>query len=312
MACEYCFQNVSINRTSGLPERVSAATWDPATVASVVQFVKEAIACNSLEGVELLLFGGEPLLVPRRCEELIRALQPLGLRSTSVVTNGVLCNHPTVERLRDAGLKRIQITIDGSPTNHDRVRVGPRREPTYQRILSNIAACSVVEGLTWQFRVNVGFEKLSQTVSTITDLARASSPSRNEIYFALIRDYPIAGAVVTPRESITAQEVGAWVNAALAAGFEVLAPSEGFCIYCTERDGRFGAAVGADGFLYSCCETADRPEWRVGHPRFGYVRDQEDIAGRWKKCGQDALPHENPDGHVEAFILDALREANQL
>ncbi len=312
LACDYCFQNVSINPTTMIPERIPAASWDPETIMSVVRFVQDSIDEHSLDGVELLLFGGEPLLVPKRCEELMVALQPLNLHSTSIVTNGVLCDRVTIERLRNAGLKRIQITIDGSPVNHDRVRVGPRREPSYQRILANMAACSAVDGLSWQVRVNVGRERLCDTLPVITDLARAARPDRTEIYFALLRDYPIEGATNTERLPISSTEVDEWVDAALAAGFEVLAPSAGFCTYCTERNGRFGAVIGADGFLYSCWETADRPEWRVGHPRSGYLQDQETVVARWKNCGQGALPHQNQEGHVEAFILDALRKAKRL
>ena len=71
----------------------------------------------------LRLTGGEPLL-HRRLEELIAALQPLRQRSVddprgrlqeiALTSNGVLLTAARARALREAGLDRITLSLDGS------------------------------------------------------------------------------------------------------------------------------------------------------------------------------------------------------
>ncbi len=69
------------------------------------------------------LTGGEPLLHPQIVEYVAR-LTAAGLRP-ALNTNGSLLNVELVRRLEEAGLRDINISLDGLGETHDRLRNGP-------------------------------------------------------------------------------------------------------------------------------------------------------------------------------------------
>jgi radical SAM protein with 4Fe4S-binding SPASM domain len=72
-------------------------------------------------GVPVVLFsGGEPLLRPDLLG-LIRRAASLGMRAV-LSTNGTLIDSPTAERLRQAGVGYVGISLDGLGAIHDRFR----------------------------------------------------------------------------------------------------------------------------------------------------------------------------------------------
>lgn len=64
--------------------------------------------------------GGEPLCHPG-WERIAVRLRDLGIR-TKLITNGVLLGPATAARIRDAGIARVGVSIDGLEATHDRVR----------------------------------------------------------------------------------------------------------------------------------------------------------------------------------------------
>lgn len=68
----------------------------------------------------LLFSGGEPLVRPAVLD-LIAYANALGHRCT-LSTNGLLIDHAMADRLAEAGLKYVGISIDGVPSRHDRLR----------------------------------------------------------------------------------------------------------------------------------------------------------------------------------------------
>jgi MoaA/NifB/PqqE/SkfB family radical SAM enzyme len=85
--------------------------------------------------IHVSLVGGEPLVRHRELGRILPALSDRGL-ATIVVTSGVI-------RIPEFWMKiphlRVTVSVDGLPEHHD-----VRRKPaTYERILANIAGCSV-------------------------------------------------------------------------------------------------------------------------------------------------------------------------
>jgi cyclic pyranopterin phosphate synthase len=73
-------------------------------------------AAVTLGAHSLRLTGGEPLLHPQ-LEKLIEAVQPLrarGLREIALTSNGTLLNASRARALREAGLDRITLSLDGA------------------------------------------------------------------------------------------------------------------------------------------------------------------------------------------------------
>jgi radical SAM protein with 4Fe4S-binding SPASM domain len=89
--------------------------------------VEEALAiCDQLPPLlvaEVDFTGGEPLCHPA-WERIAEHLRELRIR-TKLITNGVLLGPDTARRLRDAGIGRVGVSIDGLEATHDRIRGRP-------------------------------------------------------------------------------------------------------------------------------------------------------------------------------------------
>ena len=101
LACPYC-----------LPD-----DRDPPGLLSTAERVALVTAAVGLGVHSLRLTGGEPLLHPL-LEELIAALRPLreagGLREIALTSNGTLLSAGRARALREAGLDRITLSLDGA------------------------------------------------------------------------------------------------------------------------------------------------------------------------------------------------------
>lgn len=81
---------------------------------------------------EIRFTGGEPLLY-KKIYELIDLSSRLGIY-TSLGTNGTLLFKDVVEKLKDAGLNKVVISIDGTKDIHDLIR----GEGTYDKAMSGL------------------------------------------------------------------------------------------------------------------------------------------------------------------------------
>lgn len=189
LGCAYCFQNLELPKEgSHAPPRIKNAVLTPELAERVASFTKRQMTRFSLPACSLLLFGGEPLLNPSGCLELLRALQPLNLTGSEIITNGVLLNQNLAEQLSAAGLRRVQITFDGNRTSHDTIRVTRNGRGTYDQILRNVTAAAKRTDLSWHFRVNISHRNLDGLDTLIDDLGEAVPRGRTSLHLALIDD----------------------------------------------------------------------------------------------------------------------------
>ena len=100
LACPYC-----------LPDG-----QEPAGLLSLDQRLAVIAAAVDLGAHTLRLTGGEPLLNPE-LEALISSVQPLrhrGLRDIALTSNGSLLSFERAQRLKQAGLDRLTLSLDGA------------------------------------------------------------------------------------------------------------------------------------------------------------------------------------------------------
>jgi uncharacterized protein len=102
-----------------------------------------------------------------------------------------------------------------------------------------------------------------------------------------------------------ADQVVTAYTVARRAGLRIPRPTDDRCAYCSERDGRTGAVVNADGTLYSCWESAGRPGYEVGTVANGYLSSYP--ADRWVSCARSGAGQRFADA-VDAGLLDLLWE----
>jgi pyrroloquinoline quinone biosynthesis protein E len=124
--------------------------------------------------LQLGLSGGEPLVRPD-VEDLAAHAHTLGLYTT-LVTSGVGLTRHRAEKLREAGLEHIQISIqDSDPSGADRIAglsVVPQK----------VAAAALVRELGFAFSINVVLHRANiDRVDEIVDLAASLGADRLEL-----------------------------------------------------------------------------------------------------------------------------------
>jgi PqqA peptide cyclase len=129
---------------------------------------------RSLGVLQLGLSGGEPLL-RKDLEELAAHARQAGLYST-LVTSGLGLTRPRAERLKEAGLEHIQISIqDSDPEVAE--RIAGVRSVRHKQL-----AASIVRELGFAFTVNVVLHRANlDRIGEIIDLAAELGADRVEL-----------------------------------------------------------------------------------------------------------------------------------
>jgi MoaA/NifB/PqqE/SkfB family radical SAM enzyme len=117
-------------------------------------------------GIRYVCFsGGEPLL-RNDLSELVRAARDAGIAGIEAASNGLLLTRRRLERLMDAGLTGLHLSIDGMGAVHDRIRGLPGSFAAVCRALELARAL----GLDVSVNTNLLADNLDQ-VPEVMDLA---------------------------------------------------------------------------------------------------------------------------------------------
>jgi uncharacterized protein len=318
LGCAYCFQNTAPDVDGGnRPARIATVSLERETARRILRFVSAKMAESGLDKLDVHLFGGEPLLNPTGCRDLLELAADHGLSSARMTTNGTLLSRELARELAGLGLSSVQITFDGNKFEHDRTRVRRSGVGTFDAILSNIAEANEVTSLRWNLRVNVSQRNRDGVPELMEQIARRVDPTRCHLYFALIYDTGLGFSDTAARGPDLVDAVVGWTIRAAELGFGVSRPKPARpCLSCAFRDGRLGAVVNADGTLYSCWESAGKPGWEVGSIDTGYLPANQ-VDDRWVACGYEARNADPAEitrfaDAVDARILDYLRDNGRL
>ncbi|MFE3661591.1 radical SAM protein [Streptomyces sp. NPDC059164] len=320
LGCGYCFQNTAQDAANGSrPPRIARTRLTSQTITSILDFTQRRMAAAELDRLRILLFGGEPLLNPRGCLELLERAAGVGMTSAWMISNATLLTPQLARRLSDLGLDSVQVTFDGDREDHDRIRVNRANNGgTYDKIVRNLVAAGEVTPIRWTLRVNVSQETFGGVDALIERLAGELDPSRCALYFARVGDVGIGYANDLLHTGELSTHFTRWQRRALELGFTVSRPgARRPCLTCGHTEGRYGAVVSADGTLASCWETAGKPDWQVGTVSDGY-RPAESTRDRWISCedlyqyDEDARTLTRFRDDVDATLLDYLDETERL
>ncbi|CAL9363580.1 radical SAM protein [Streptomyces sp. enrichment culture] len=320
LGCGYCFQNTAQDASGGTrPPRIARSRLTSATITEILRFTERRMTEAGLERLRILLFGGEPLLNPRGCVELLERAADLAPTSAWMISNATLLTPALARRLAGLGLTSVQVTFDGDRADHDRIRVvRADGDGTFDRIVRNIVRASEVSPLRWTLRVNVSQETFHGVDALIDRLAAALDPGHCTLYFARVGDVGVGYANSLLHTGDLSAAFTRWQRRALDAGFGVSRPgARKTCVTCGHADGRYGAVVSADGTLASCWETAGKPDWQVGTVTDGYLPGAT-TRERWIACqdlyryDEDAAVLARFRDTVDTALLDYLHETGRL
>ena len=295
LACSYCFQaNTGVREA---PERrmgLDAARRFLKVVESAPRHPQRSV-------VEL--FGGEPLLPTLRpvVEEIVLAVEKWGY-VTRATTNGTGL-HAYMDLLGPTRIAELQISLDGSSEFHDKRRIGLAGKPTFHQIWVGIRQ-AIERGTKVMIRANLdrrnleGFVKLVEFVDgeglldnplceihyidvqpdpVAPDFGLDVGLPLAEIEAYLqeaSQEFPILNKIAAPHEIGTFQE---W----LASNFQT--PQTRHCGAVTNN-----IYFSPDGLVYSCHETAGRPEMAIGTVEGAEIR-YNSSADHWRSRRVDNL-----------------------
>ncbi|QNE78757.1 radical SAM protein [Streptomyces finlayi] len=320
LGCGYCFQNTAQDQAGGTrPPRIARTRLNSQTITSLLGFTERQMAAVGLEKLRILLFGGEPLLNPRGCLELLERATDIAPTSAWMISNATLLTPSLARRLTGLGLTSVQVTFDGDRADHDRIRIGRADgSGTFDKIIRNIVNASEVSPIQWTLRVNVSQETFHGVDALIDRLATSLDPARCTLYFARIGDVGVGYTNSLLHTGELPAAFTRWQRRALDLGFTVSRPgARKTCVTCGHADGRYGAVVSADGTLASCWETAGKPDWEVGTVADGY-RPSTVTGDRWVACQDLYRFDENARtlarfrDTVDTALLDYLDETGRL
>jgi uncharacterized protein len=319
LGCGYCFQNIGQDATGGdRPPRIAHARLTSETIGSVLDFTGRRMAESGLSRLFVLLFGGEPLLNPRGCLELLARAADYGLAEASMTSNLTLLTPRLASQLSDLRLRSIQVTFDGDREDHDRIRVRRSHGGTFDTILRNLSRASQAAPLIrWKLRVNVSHLNYRGIDTLIERLPAVLPTDRCRIYFVRVEDAGVGYANDLLHTDVS-ESFSRWQRRSLELGFLPGRPHARLpCQTCGYGDARYGAVVSADGTLSSCWETAGKPDWQVGTAASGYL-PPEQTSPRWVTCDDSyKYTEDDPDRQsfldsVDAALLDYLAESGRL
>lgn len=257
-SCVYCYE---LKRPSKMNEE---------TEKRIKSFLSQQVP--KYKFIKLLWFGGEPLLGYPQIISITNHLKKIAENEgiyfiSHITTNGYLLNRKIIQELIRTGIYEFQITLDGSPEAHDKLRRLKNGRPTFNRIFKNlIDLARAHQDVRISLRVNFNQENL-HSIPALLEMIPDNIRSQIRIVYQ-----PIFGkcSINTNRPAEikeTSEEMVDYYVLAEKKGYNVVIGLEslqtGKLVYChAERKNQF--IINYNGDVYKCGVGNFMREERVG------------------------------------------------
>lgn len=154
--CNYCFESQNLRQTSKIIERKQ--------IRRVYDFMDQKKEEHSVGKITIVLFGGEPLIANKEQKNKVEYILDQTQErewNVEIVTNGVdLSDYVSLLGSYSDIIRAIQITIDGPKEIHDKRRVSPRGEGSFDKISQSVND-ALKEELHIAIRTNIEEETIN-------------------------------------------------------------------------------------------------------------------------------------------------------
>ncbi|WP_429948495.1 hypothetical protein IGJ55_003018 [Enterococcus sp. AZ170] len=263
-ACPYCFE-----------EGYRHNKMTPIVEKKVIDFIKNDF--ENKERLDICWYGGEPLMGLKSIINITKALWEIPRLkenySADIVTNGFYLNRKNALILKELGIKRAQITLDGPPDIHDTRRVPQNGRPTFESIMNNIQeVCGIIN---ISIRVNVDKSNISRVVEILDILDDRGLKNKVGFYIASVDDTmdENPNPLCFNDKEFSYEEIEFYI-AALKKGYNLInVPGQllGVCGAVSLNS----YVIDPLGDLYKCWDEIGRKEFSVGNvfkgPEFNSV-----------------------------------------
>jgi uncharacterized protein len=271
--CPYCFEDKF------------PSVMDERTQRAVMRLVDDQLP--KIDKLSVSWFGGEPLVGKKALMRLSNAFIEHCDRahveySASIITNGYLLTEETCRQLKDAKVSFAQVTIDGPPEVHDRMRPLVNGAGTFWKIVNNLH--HAVKYLAVGVRVNIdaeNFHELEALLRILADEGFRGKLSVNLGQIVAVNDgHPAPSATYKPaclKNAEFAQIELEFARMAERYGFgsaSLPRPTGAPCTAVRVNE----LVIGSKGELYKCWESVGNPKEVIGH-----IADYDDPSSRTSK-----------------------------
>jgi uncharacterized protein len=258
--CPYCFEAKHPSIMSALVQH------------QLLQLISDRMP--RLRSLAVTWFGGEPLVGKKALlnlsDELIALCDTHNVQyGATIVTNGYHLDESTSRELLSRRVHAAQVTIDGPPEVHDKMRPLIGGGGTFSRIIHNLKkACTILDVTV---RVNLDSRNYREIERLLTILANEGLADRISVYpgHIVLTNIGAGAAAASYRVcSLSRPEF-----AKIERDFFAIAERLGFCrgrfvepraTPCTAVRAH-DLVVGSDGELYKCWDSVGNPTEVVGH-----------------------------------------------
>lgn len=258
LRCPYCFER----GLDGAREALAGARLE-----ALLQAARAQCEQDHSQHLAVMLFGGEPLLMPEACERLLSELagwcHATGRRFTgSLSTNGTLLDVERVRRLAPY-LAVAQVTFDGPRDVHDTLRVPPNGQGTYDHILQAIHRL-LAAGVAVNVRLQASAATRARLPELVRALADAGLVGHPRVRFTLAALQRFGCRTCSLGDDLLEPGSEVWTQIQASAPDLLPAPTPVAQILPCMMSGNH-LCVAPDGALYKCITEVGRAERAVGH-----------------------------------------------
>ncbi|MBO3283905.1 radical SAM protein [Paenibacillus sp. FSL M8-0228] len=188
--CSYCFEN--------LTSKSGKRAFSQKIQNEILTYIEKSVEELHFKRIIVNWTGGEPLLEFKNITSLMERINFIANKNKIsidhfMVSNGYLLTSDRAKKLKELGVKRIQITIDGSKKSHDQRRILANKEGTFDKIIENInKSCEFIH-IT--IRTNVDLDNIHFMNEYIEYMGRQLFKDKVSIYFSATTEYSAGGCV---------------------------------------------------------------------------------------------------------------------
>lgn len=270
-ACPYCYE-------SRQPGKMNRKTRN-----QLLDFTRTRLEAGGK--LSVTWYGGEPLLVPEMLVNLTDKMNKLAAQHLvetdfSIVSNGYLLTRPIAEKLSVAGVKEIQVTLDGPPEIHNTRRKLRGGGTTFAVILENLKnTVDLFE--TVRVRINLDLQNRDAWKRVKELLKAAGLLSHVELSLGMVEAVSDTDAAYRD----VCMDVGNFSDALVDWMLDnyhegrrkaLKLPSMPVCGAISDN----AFVVGPEGSLTKCWNDAGDPEKAIGH--VSVPGNLNDISKKWK------------------------------
>lgn len=297
--CFYCYQKPAIESDSELVKHLMSTELADKAFEAYARMLPEG---KGLQGGDLLLYGGEPLLRRSRplIEHVVKKARALGM-TVRAISNGTQLQ-AYEDLLGPHGIHKIQITLDGTREQHDKRRVHRGGQGSFDMIVENIAL-ALRCGVNVSVRLNIDKKNIA-SILELDQLFRArgwyDAPNFST-YAAEVHMTDDQKEWVNEEELVSAVDLSTFVGqhglkigtskTSSLSSFNKLQLSGGLDAFKTGFCGANYSMCIFDpkGNVYSCWEEVEQFE-PVGHFHTGTVVYNEQLRRAWQRSPLVANP----------------------